>query len=86
MIKKEYFERIFVILLAILGVIIVYQIVKFLLGGSWSVENFIVALLFFNVGAVFTMSFALASLRSDFRHLSKKFDYLVKDFKEHIKK
>ena len=45
----------------------------------------VLAILFFNTGAVFSIIFILATIKSDLKHLSKKFDSLVSDFKGHLK-
>ncbi|MBS3163408.1 hypothetical protein J4427_01845 [Candidatus Woesearchaeota archaeon] len=75
-----------VIILVIFGLFIIYQIIKKILGGSWSTENIIVSLLILNLGVVLTIGFTAAELRSDHNHLNKQFLALARDFKDHIKK
>lgn len=78
--------KLFVIILIIFGLFIIYQIIKKILGGSWSTENIIVSLLILNLGVVFATGLIFAKLRSDHNHLSKQFSALANDFKDHIKK
>lgn len=82
---KEIFISIIVIFTAILGLFIVYQIIKIIIGGSWRGEDIILTILIFNTSAVFSIVYTLATIKSDLKHLSKKFDYLATDFKTHLK-
>jgi len=82
---KEIFISIIVILLAVFGLFLAFQIIKKIFIGSWETEDLILAILFFNTGAVFSIIFILATIKSDLKHLSKKFDSLVSDFKGHLK-
>ncbi len=56
MAKKDWREIIFTAFLIIIGIIIIYQIIRFLLGGSWSFESIIIALLVFNLGWTFKIN------------------------------
>jgi len=95
-IKSKYIAltlKVLTVLLIIFGLFLVYQILRIITGGSWSVEDIITSLLFFNLGTVFTIGLMLATLSSDVRHLSRRFDHLAIDFKEltnnfkeHVKK
>tara|TARA_Y100000310_G_scaffold328062_1_gene395458 strand:+ start:6124 stop:6324 length:201 start_codon:yes stop_codon:yes gene_type:complete len=38
------------VFLMVAGIIIIYQLIKKILGGSWGTEALIIALLFFNLG------------------------------------
>ena len=85
--------KIATILLVIFGLFVAYQIIRVILGGSWSVEDIILSLVIFNIGAVFTTGLMLATLGSDVKHLSGNFNRLAadfkglaNDFKEHVKK
>ncbi|MFA6022837.1 MAG: hypothetical protein WC781_01995 [Candidatus Pacearchaeota archaeon] len=72
------------IILIIFAIVILYQIIKKILGGSWTTENIIVTLLVALIGLVFTNSIHLAKLSSDYKHLNIQFRNLAKDFKYHL--
>lgn len=58
------------IILIILGLIIIYQLIKKILGGSWQTESIIIALLIFNLGLTWKSSMELMKLNSKFnRHI-----------------
>ena len=85
--QKKTFDRIqliSVIILLILGLFLIYQIIRKIFIGSWSTEDIILTLLIFNLGCVFTIILNLARLNSDHYYLRGQFYHLVKDFKEHI--
>ena len=90
---REIVESLLVIILIIFGLYIVYQIIRYLLGGSWTVEDIIISLLLFILGALLTISIYLAKvgvsvakLGSDHNHLSRQFRSLANDFKKYVKK
>jgi len=75
--KYKYVDKIRNILIALIVVfalILVYQIILKTLGGSWSTENIVVALLMLNLGCTFTIGLTLAKLKF-------RFDMLASDFK-----
>ncbi|MFA5173666.1 MAG: hypothetical protein WC438_00630 [Candidatus Pacearchaeota archaeon] len=80
----DFIQIILILIMFIFGILIIYQLIKKILGGSWNSEDIIVALLIFNLGCLFTIILNLAKLNSDHEHLEKQFYYLAKDFKEHI--
>ena len=69
------------ILLLLFAIFLLYQILRKILGGSWSIEDIILGLLIFNIGCTFTVGIMLAELRSDHNHLRDQFKNLAKDFK-----
>ena len=73
------------IFLIIFGLIILYQIIPKISGGSWMTENLVVALLIALIGIVFTNSVNIAKMRSDYSHLLSQFKCLAGDFKLHCK-
>lgn len=77
-------QWVLIILLIIFGLFIAYQLIRKILGGSWSTENIIIALLMFNIGLTFTITISHTKLNSDYQHLERRFSYLARDFKEHI--
>ncbi|MBS3088233.1 hypothetical protein J4402_00465 [Candidatus Pacearchaeota archaeon] len=83
---KKTVENILITILILFGFFIVYQIIKRILGGSWTTEDIIISLLIFNLGCVFTIGLSLARLISSHNHLSNQFKSLANDFKQHIKK
>jgi len=77
--------RIIQILFALFGLFILYQILRKMLGGSWSVEDIILGLLIFNIGVTFTIGMKLTRIESDHIHLNNQFGRLVSDFKSQKK-
>ena len=55
------------ILLILLGLIIIYQLLKKILGGSWQMESLIIALLMLNLGLTWKMSFNILELKMKFK-------------------
>ena len=78
-------QIILTIVLIIFSLVILYQIILKLFGGSWATEDIIAALLLALIGFVFTNSIHLAKLKSDHNNLSNQFRCLANDFKSHIK-
>ena len=70
--------------LILFGIFIIYQIIKVILGGSWTTEDIIISLLVFNLGSIFTIGWMVAELKSSHRHLGSQFKSLAEDFKNHI--
>ena len=66
-------QIILTIVLIIFSLVILYQIILKLFGGSWATEDII------------TNSIHLAKLKSDHNNLSNQFRCLANDFKSHIK-
>ena len=83
---EKVIEKIIVIVLVIFGLFLAYQIIKKVLGGSWTTEEIIISLFVFNLGCTFTIGLTLAKLSSDHSHLSHQFRSLASDFKERFKK
>lgn len=54
------------ILLIVLGLIIAYQLVLKIVGGSWMTEAIIIALLFFNLGITWKINMSLVELEGKF--------------------
>ncbi|MBS3155543.1 hypothetical protein J4404_03545 [Candidatus Woesearchaeota archaeon] len=77
--------KIIVGLLILFGLYLTYQIIKKSLGGSWTSEDIIIAILIFNLGAIFTVGLSLSELKSNHGNLAKQFSALANDFKDHIK-
>ena len=73
--------KVFQILLILFGLMLLFQIIKKMLGGSWTVEDIILGLLVLNLGSVFTIGLMLAQLKSDHSHLKGQFRNLASDFK-----
>lgn len=79
--KLQWAEKVMVIFLIIFGLYLLFQIVRKIVGGSWTAEDVILGILFFNSGAIFTIGIMLAQLRSDHNHLNSQFKSLAEDFK-----
>lgn len=78
--------RIMKIILTIFAAYLIYQIIRKMIGGSWSIEEIILGILILNVGATFTVGLLMAELKSDIKHLKGQFRSLATDFKAHLKK
>jgi len=75
-------QFVLIIFLIIFGLIILYQVILKILGGSWETEAIILTLLALNIGFTFTITFNLVQLRSDHNHLTRQFGCLARDFKD----
>ena len=81
---RKIFQNIFVITLIIFGLFVIYQIIRRIFGGSWATEGIIIALLVFNMGAIYTMGYNLAEIKSEIKHFKNQFRSLASDFKRHL--
>jgi len=86
LLANEKLEKVIEILLVLFGLYLLIQILQKILGGSWSTEDIIIALLIFNLGATFTITIALTQLKSDYSHLKEQFKSLATDFKKYVGK
>ena len=66
------------------GIFIIYQVILKILGGSWEIENIILALLIFNIGFSFTIALNQVKTNSDINHQNYQFRHLANDFKLHL--
>ena len=72
------------VLMILFGLFISYQLIRKILGGSWSIEDLMLAFLILNIGLTFGNSVRLSRLTSDHNYLRNQFGYLAKDFKKHL--
>jgi len=85
--KKDmlyYINLLVMIFIIVLGLVVAYQLVLKILGGSWMSESLIIALLVMNISLSFANAINLAKLGSDHRYLRRQFGCLARDFKEHV--
>jgi uncharacterized membrane protein (DUF485 family) len=80
------FQNIFLILLILFSLFIAYQILRKILGGSWTTEGIIIALLVTIIGFLFNQTIKLTRTETNLHNLQRSFSCLAHDFKEHIKK
>ena len=80
--SKDYAMVVLKILIIIFALFILYQLVKFLLGGSWEKEDLIIALLVFNISITIPIGFSHFRLMAEHNHLANQFRSLVTDFKK----
>jgi hypothetical protein len=78
-------EKMLEVLLTIFAIYLLIQILRQILGGSWTSEDIVLGILIFNTGSIFTVGLMLAQLRSDHEHLGNQFKSLADDFKAHTK-
>lgn len=83
---EKLIERTIITILILFGLLLIYQILRKVFGGSWETEDIIIALLIFNLGSIFTIGLSFAKLKSDHSHLANQFRNLANDFKKYIKK
>ena len=74
-------EKVLIILLVIFGLYLLVQIVRKIIGGSWTTEDIILGLLILNLGSIITIGTMMAQLRSDHDHLKTQFYSLANYFK-----
>ncbi len=74
-------EKAFLTLLGLLGLFLSIQIIRKILGGSWTTEDVILGLIILNLGSIFTLGVMVAQLKSDHEHLKGQFGSLANDFK-----
>lgn len=79
-------EKFIEIVTGLFGIYLLIEILRKVLGGSWSTEDIILALLIFNLGSLFTIGILVAQLKSDHDHLKEQFKSLANDFKLFSKK
>ena len=72
---------IFLILIIIFGLVILYQIILKILGGSWEIENIIITVLLFNVGFTIAIALKMITFSTDYNYFKKHMYSFVKDFK-----
>ena len=74
--------RIIEISIALFGLFVIYQIMRYVFGGSWNTEQIILTLVAINTGCVFTIGIIGAVMRSDINHLNRQFTSLASDYKQ----
>lgn len=89
---KNVLEKCVWVLLIIFGLFLFYQIMRAILGGSWTSDQLAIALLVFNTGAVLSiilffmpMYSSITKARSDLNHLTRQFSAMSSDFKAHLR-
>ncbi|MEK6950618.1 MAG: hypothetical protein AABX13_02750 [Nanoarchaeota archaeon] len=68
------------IILIVLGVIIIYQLLLKILGGSWVIETIILAIVIANAGYTFYFANQVAELRGESRQFEKRFESFERRF------
>ncbi len=82
------------IFLIVVGIILIYQLLRKILGGSWEMETFLITLVIANAGYSFYLGNQISELRGwsqqfekrleeKFTALEKRFDTVAADFKPH---
>jgi len=65
-------EKMIEIILVLFGLFLIFQLIRKMFGGSWSVEDIIIGLLLFNTGAILTIGMIVAELKSDYKHIDNR--------------
>jgi len=68
-------------LLTLFGLLLIYQLIRVIFGGSWSTEELVVALLVLNISITFSLAKKVESNAVETRNLKISFLSLAKDFK-----
>ena len=84
--KNERVVKTIEFLIVIFGVYLLLQLIRKILGGSWSSEDIVVALLIFNTSCLFTVVILIVQIKTDLGNLKSQFRALATDFKAHLKK
>lgn len=79
-IKKEIIQWLLRIFLIVLGLIIIYQLLKKLLGGSWEMQ-LLIALAVANLGYSFYLGNKVSEQKGWSAQFEKRFEALAHDFK-----
>jgi hypothetical protein len=81
--RSEFFDILLKIFMILFGVFLIYQLVRLIFGGSWSVENLNAALLVLFITMMFSFAKKLEVVATDVKHLGRSFASLAADFKAH---
>ena len=81
---KEAFRLIIYIFLIIFAVFIIYQVILKISGGSWELQDIVIALLILILGFLFNLTIKITKLEGNFNNLKDSFCNMAKDFKEHL--
>jgi ABC-type Fe3+-siderophore transport system permease subunit len=84
-INLEKTAQIMAIVLGLFGLFIAYQIIKYLLGGSWDKEDLLLSLVGINIGITFTGVVYVALMKGDLKFMSYRLKSLDSAFRAHIK-
>ena len=75
------FEFILRIILVAFGIFLIFQVIRVIMGGSWSSEDIILGFVIFNTTCLFTLGIMFAQLKSDMDHLKVDVNGLKRDNK-----
>lgn len=75
-------ESIFYWGIALFGLFVLYQIIRYLLGGSWELEELVVAILAINTSAIIGLIGKTYRSEGEFNEFKRSMLTLAKDFKE----
>jgi len=82
--RQEIINWILRIFLIVIGIIIIYQLLRKILGGSWELQ-LILALIIANLSYSFYAGNKLAEQKGWSKQFEKRFEALAHDFKDHLK-
>jgi|SRR3989344_8280575 len=90
--KKNIVDTLVIVLLIVMGIILGYQVIKAIIGGTWATENIIIAGmgmflagLFVIVGFLMHQAKILGILSERTKNIGEDLIKLGNDFKEHTK-
>jgi hypothetical protein len=91
--NKDLFEKLAIIIFVALAIIVIYQIIRAIFGGTWETENIIIAGvgmilagLFVIVGFLINQSKFIGILEERTKNIGESLIKLGDDFKEHLKR
>ncbi len=87
--RKEKMTQMFWIIWKLLWILfallIAYQILVKVFGGSWISDTLTIGFLVLNTTLIINVAINQAKMRADLNNLARQFQSLAHDFKEHIK-
>lgn len=79
---KRDWERIVYWILAIFGLFLVYQTIRYILGGSWALDGIVVGLLILNLSLTIANIAKLSRFEGEFGEFKRAMLTMANDFKE----
>lgn len=83
---NEKLQKIIEIVVVLFGLYLLVQVIRKILGGSWSTEDLVLGFLVFNTTTLFAITIAVTHMRADLNNLKIQFRALATDFKDHLQK
>ena len=66
------------------GIILIYQILLHLFGGSWSIEEIVLVIVSINMAMTFGTGWQIAGIKKELQYLRRDFDRSDRAFRNHL--